>query len=74
MIKPGGHVAIADLEKEDGLFHSANPSGVEHSGFERNAVGSDFSKAGFKNIRFTNAYNVKREGREYPIFLMTGEK
>ena len=80
MLKPGGMAALADLEKEDGSFHnSGNTAGVKHNGFDRTDLGAVFQKAGFKNIRFTTAYNVERknekgESRLYPIFLLLAEK
>jgi ubiquinone/menaquinone biosynthesis C-methylase UbiE len=74
MLKPGGRIGIADLEKEDGSFHSANSDGVMHNGFEKNRLEGTFRNAGFKNIRFTTAYTERRGNTNFPIFLMTGEK
>jgi tRNA (cmo5U34)-methyltransferase len=80
MLKPGGMIALADLEKEDGSFHnSGNSAGVKHNGFDREWLSSVFQKAGFKNARFTTAYNVERrnekgESRFYPVFLLLAEK
>jgi ubiquinone/menaquinone biosynthesis C-methylase UbiE len=74
MLKPGGRFGIADLEKEDGSFHSGNPGGVMHKGFEKNRLEGIFRNAGFKNIKFTTAYTERRGAADFPIFLMTGEK
>jgi len=74
MLKPGGRMAIADLEKEDGSFHGENPGGVMHYGFDRAGLEKDFKDAGFKNIRFSTAYKIPKEKMEYPVFLMIGEK
>lgn len=74
MVKQGGRIAIADLEKEDGTFHSENAESVKHHGFERSTLEKNFKAAGFKNIRFSTAYKIPRGKREYPVFLMIGEK
>ncbi len=74
MMKTGGQLAMADLEKEDGSFHDGNSSGVMHHGFERNSLETDFKAAGFGNIRFSTAYKASRGDREYPVFLMFAEK
>ncbi len=75
MLKPGGQAAIADLEKEDGTFHAkSNSMGVKHSGFDRDKLAVIFKNAGFDKIRFSTAYKVKRDNKEYPIFLMLAER
>lgn len=70
-LKRGGFVAIADLEAEDGTFHSHGNDGVHHFGFEREALRAIIENAGFESVRFHHAYTVEREGSEYPIFLVT---
>lgn len=69
-----GFVAIADLEEEDGTFHSHGNEGVHHFGFNRDLLRQTMEKAGFKNIRFHDAYRVNREDGSYPIFLLTAMK
>lgn len=69
-----GFIAIADLEEEDGTFHSHGNEGVHHFGFKREALRQTIEEAGFKNVRFHNAYNVQREEGSYPIFLVTAIK
>lgn len=70
----GGRVAIADLDKEDGDFHPAGVEGVYHSGFEREPLKALFEDAGFENVGFVTAGQVNREGKDYPIFLVTATK
>lgn len=70
-----GFVAIADLEEEDGTFHAQHGNdGVHHFGFNKDSLRATIEKAGFKNIRFHDAYSVNREDGSYPIFLVTAMK
>lgn len=70
-----GFIAIADLEEEDGTFHAQHGNdGVHHFGFNRELLRNTIEKAGFKNVRFHDAYTVNREDGSYPIFLVTAMK
>jgi len=78
LLLPGGSIGIADLDKEDGTFHSDN-TGVVHFGFERSYLRTLFEQAGFHDIRDVTATKVVKEveGKgicEFPVFLMTGRK
>jgi 2-polyprenyl-3-methyl-5-hydroxy-6-metoxy-1,4-benzoquinol methylase len=73
-LKRDGFIAIADLEAEDGTFHTHGNEGVHHFGFERDTLRETIEKAGFEHVRFHNAYTVKKEDRTYPIFLVTATK
>jgi ubiquinone/menaquinone biosynthesis C-methylase UbiE len=78
VLAPGGHLCLADLDLDDGQFHSDN-QGVFHFGFDRPALRGVFAAAGFEDVRDTTAAEVTkptREGqlRRFTIFLMTGRK
>lgn len=73
-LKSDGFIAIADLDAEDGTFHSHGNDGVYHLGFERESLRKIIEDAGFANIRFHHVYSVEKEGRDYPIFLVTAHK
>ncbi len=76
LLHPGGRLAIADLDKEDGTFHRDN-TGVRHFGFDRNVVKEHFRRAGLHQVRDVDASMAIREGqakREFPVFLVIGEK
>lgn len=73
LIVPGGFVALADLDKEDGSFHSED-TGVHHHGFDRDELAATVRKAGFSDVSFNTASVVSRGAREYPIFLMTAKR
>ena len=74
-LKPGGFVALADLDKEDGTFHTHGNEGVYHFGFERSALQAMLEGAGFSEVRFATAYTFEKEnGRSYPVFLVTARR
>jgi predicted TPR repeat methyltransferase len=69
-----GFIAIADLEEEDGSFHTHGNEGVHHFGFNREQLRNTIENAGFKNVRFHEAYRVEKENGSYPIFVVTAMK
>jgi 2-polyprenyl-3-methyl-5-hydroxy-6-metoxy-1,4-benzoquinol methylase len=78
IIVPGGYLCIADLDLDDGLFHT-DSTGVFHSGFDRAAMRAVFTEAGFDNVKGVTAAEVVKpikggEMRRFTIFLMTGQK
>ncbi|WP_457744547.1 class I SAM-dependent DNA methyltransferase [Sulfurimonas sp.] len=72
-IKKDGFIAIADLEKEDGTFHSDN-EGVHHFGFEKEELIQIVQKSGFKNIKFQTINTIKKPHKDFNIFLLTAYK
>ncbi len=78
ILLPGGRVSIADLDTEDGSFHS-DKTGVMHFGFDRPQVASMLASAGFVEIRNVTAARIIKDDetvktQEYPVFLMTARK
>ncbi|MGD9662969.1 MAG: class I SAM-dependent methyltransferase [Porticoccaceae bacterium] len=73
-LKPGGQIALADLDSEDGSFHPADTAGVFHHGFDRDNLRRLIENAGFSDIHFTTAHNAERENGVFPIFLVTARK
>ena len=69
-LKPGGKIALADLDEEDGTFHPADIEGVYHNGFNRDAFRSLLSRHNFKDIHFMTAHTIHKEGKSYPVFLV----
>ncbi|MGR8936089.1 MAG: class I SAM-dependent DNA methyltransferase [Gammaproteobacteria bacterium] len=69
-LKPGGRIALADLEEEDGTFHPADAEGVYHAGFNRDALRAVLSRHGFKDIRFVTAHTINKGNKAYPVFLV----
>lgn len=72
-LKKGGTIAIADLAKEDGSFHSDN-NGVYHFGFSPEEAASLFEAAGFEDFGVVTAHTVKKPHRDYDILLFTAKK
>ena len=73
-LKPGGMVALADLDREDGTFHKPGTEGVFHLGFERETFKELLEANGFTEVAFTTAHTVvKEDGKKYPIFLATAK-
>jgi 2-polyprenyl-3-methyl-5-hydroxy-6-metoxy-1,4-benzoquinol methylase len=67
----GGYLAIGDIQKEDGNFHSDN-TGVEHFGFELNEIKDEFDKY-FSQIKIHVVESVTKD-KEYFIFTAIGKK
>jgi len=72
-VKTGGFLAFADLEEEDGTFHSDN-TGVHHFGFEQKALENVVKESGFKNVEFENINVIKKPTRDFGVFLLTASK
>ena len=73
MLKKEGFIAIADLDSEDGTFHSDN-TGVFHYGFDREVLKSIAKEAGFRDVRFTTASTIRKPHGDFTLFLMTARR
>jgi 2-polyprenyl-3-methyl-5-hydroxy-6-metoxy-1,4-benzoquinol methylase len=73
-LRPGGTLAIADLDAEDGSFHPPEAEGVFHAGFDREQLGGLLAEAGFVDVAFDTAVEVHREANAYPVFLVTARR
>jgi ubiquinone/menaquinone biosynthesis C-methylase UbiE len=78
LLLPGGRICVADLDAEDGSFHS-DLTGVAHFGFERMHVRAMLESAGFVEIRDVTAGSILKDAemptrREYPVFLIVARK
>jgi len=73
MLPNGGFIALADLDSEDGSFHSDN-EGVFHFGFNRDKLKDIAQKVGFKMIKFETANIIKKPHKDFSVFLMSGVK
>ncbi len=73
MLDDGGFIAIADLNTEDGSFHSDN-TGVFHFGFDREVLRDIATKVGFRDIKFELASSISKPHQEFTVFLMMGQR
>ncbi len=78
LLSPGGVLCLADLDTEDGSFHS-DTTGVAHFGLDREGVKSELKECGFLDARSTTAATVVKElgesgVRVYTVFLITAMK
>jgi SAM-dependent methyltransferase len=70
-LRPGGRIALADLDAEDGSFHPPGTEGIFHHGFVRSDLMKKAEDAGFTEVEMTTALEVHRDDRRYPVFLLT---
>lgn len=75
---PCGHLCIADLDSEGGLFHADNHQGVFSDGFDRDELRRMFVEAGYSDVQDKKATTVVKPvpggTRDFDIFLMTSYK
>lgn len=72
-LQPGGRIALADLDTEDGSFHE-DMTGVHHHGFSREQIHTWLAEAGFLDVRVETAAISPKKGRDYSVFLATARK
>jgi len=78
LLVPGGMLALADLDAEDGSFHQ-DTRGVEHHGFRREWIAEQLPAAGFSAAEFSTAHEIEKPDatgklRRYSVFLATARK
>ena len=78
LLSPGGVVALADLDHEDGSFHD-DPLEKVHHGFDRTALAVQLQAAGLDHISFETIYTLEKVNSSgvtdsYPIFLVTATR
>jgi len=73
MLTDGGFIALADLECEDGTFHSDN-TGVFHFGFDPDELMILAQKVGFKEIKTERVNTINKPHRDFPVFLLTAKR
>jgi len=78
ILLPSGQLAIADLDLDDGQFHSDN-EGVFHFGFDREELHRMFIGAGFRDVRHRATAQVEKAvgygpTRLFTLFLIIGRK
>jgi ubiquinone/menaquinone biosynthesis C-methylase UbiE len=77
LLTPGGRIALADLDTEDGTFHSPEAEGIHHQGFDRREIERLAGAAGFVDVTTRTAMHIADDdggGPGYPVFLLTGRR
>ena len=72
LLDAGGHLAIVDLDEEDGSFHADGFDG--HHGFDHGRLAEALERAGFSDIAFRPCHHIVRDGHTYPMFLATATR
>jgi ubiquinone/menaquinone biosynthesis C-methylase UbiE len=77
LLEHSGILCIADLDKEDGSFHTDGTTDV-HLGFERAELQRWVEDAGFSDVKFSTAFEIKKKiddiEKTFPVFLLTARK
>ncbi len=77
LLEPNGYLLVADLDKEDGSFHTDGTTDV-HKGFERAELKKWVEDAGFENVTFSTAFEIRKniddKEKVFPVFLMSAQK
>ena len=72
LLDAGGHLCLADLDSEDGSFHTYDFAG--RHGFDRDEVAAALESAGFTGVTVGDCTEIRRDGHVYPVFLATGTR
>jgi len=77
LLIPNGYLLIADLDKEDGSFHTDGTTDV-HKGFAHDELQQQVEAVGFGNVTFSTVYEIKKKitdhEKTFPVFLMCAQK
>lgn len=73
LLKPGGFLALADLDLEDGSFHGED-TGVYHCGFDRQEFAQTAIAAGFLAVQLDAVSVVRKPQGDFPVFLLTARR
>jgi 2-polyprenyl-3-methyl-5-hydroxy-6-metoxy-1,4-benzoquinol methylase len=68
LIRPGGFIALCDVDTEDGSFHTVD-TGVRHFGFEREEMKRWLEEAGFSEAAVEDATVIVKPHGSYPAFI-----
>ena len=77
--RPGGWVALADLEPEDGTFHR-DAQEVVHHGIDPAELAAQLEALGFTTKSIQTGHTIRRpsaegaEPRDYPVFLLVARR
>lgn len=73
LLNDEGFIAIADLDTEDGTFHTED-TGFFHFGFDRGEIARIAESAGFRDVAVRDASVVHKPHGQFPVFLLTAKR
>ena len=76
LLRPGGRLALADLDTEDGSFHDPDAEGIHHLGFDRDAsprLSRRLPASSTWRCRTAHVYD-ERARFGFPMFLLTATR
>ncbi len=74
LLRPGGRIALADLDEEDGSYHEPDAEGIHHKGFDRAALADLARAAGFTAVEARSAAEIEHRGHPFTLFLLLGTR
>ncbi len=72
LLEVGGYLCIADLDREDGSFHTHDFDG--HHGFARSTLAAQLGEAGLVDVTVADCTTLEREGVAYSVFLAVARR
>jgi cyclopropane fatty-acyl-phospholipid synthase-like methyltransferase len=73
LLNDGGFIAISDLDKEDGSFHTED-TGVYHNGFDRDEFSKHALSAGCQNVTVLDASVVHKPQGDFGVFILRANR
>lgn len=73
LLVPGGWIALADLDSEDGTFHDGS-EGFVHHGFDRDELMQKLRDRRLVETASVTAHIMQKPSGSYPVFLITARK
>lgn len=72
LLAPGAQLAVADLDRDpEGHFHENRAGFDGHHGFDRDLLASKLVASGFLDVTFRTVMTLEKDGRDFPVFLLT---
>lgn len=72
LLRPGGHLCLADLDREDGSFHQGDFDG--HHGFDRAELTAQLERVGFTAVTISDCTTIVKQEIPYSVFLATAAR
>lgn len=72
LLGTGGSIAIVDLEREDGTFHSDDADFDGHFGFTPDDLEHMLTSAGFDEVQVAPCHEITKDDEPYTVLLATG--